>query len=581
MKEYQLKEKIYTLPGVEVVSFQLRSKKENHIILKILSEKDYLKWDYFCERVDEGCSGRIKIKKEYPLIYFILPTNDEKQQYLLDLPVDPKTELEVAIFDLEMHLDEKYYLIERPKVDTINIFLKITNRCNISCAYCYETPYRNMVGHNDVISFEDIDHFIDMATRYARNIVVTFHGGEPTLAGVAYYRKVMGEIFTKYPYATFNATIQTNSTNLNKEWFELFKLCGIQLGSSYNALDADLRYGSRADSLSSRIFDKILDAKDNGVDVGNLEVLTARGLEHIKEIYEFYKEVQLPNTFLPIFNEGSAKEISQSLIQDREKYEKLATDYFKYWLRDKTPALDRFASAYFQLLYTGIGSACDQGDDCLRTQLGLMSNGEIFPCDRPLKERYDLGNVKEFSSIEEIYDSPKYRRFEEERDRKIRKCRKCDMFNFCRGRCPMRDIEELDYADKISQVQCDEVKVNLLCMYRALMEVPFEELNFYARWLLTVNNRVLPSEIQSLVKFIGLGDKLGALSYTMDSTLSDKEWQVFTAFNEIDPEKRLFDDVFTLMGYDGSEAEDHRFENIRAALSDRSSAIEDALEAEK
>ena len=84
MKEYEIRELVYTFPGTKVLDFQLRSKVENHIIIEILSEKDYLKWDYFCEKVDFMCNKRVKIKREYPRLTFIFPTSDSPQQYLLE-----------------------------------------------------------------------------------------------------------------------------------------------------------------------------------------------------------------------------------------------------------------------------------------------------------------------------------------------------------------------------------------------------------------------------------------------------------------------------------------------------------------
>ena len=569
MKEYEIRELVYTFPGTKVLDFQLRSKVENHIIIEILSEKDYLKWDYFCEKVDFMCNKRVKIKREYPRLTFIFPTSDSPQQYLLDLPVDPKTELEVAIYDFCMVCYNKYYLIEKPRLQNMTIFLKITNDCNINCSYCYETPYRNMVKHNGVLPFEDVDKIAKMATTHAEDVHIIFHGGEPTLAGVDYYRIVMGQILTKYPYANYRVSMQSNSINLDERWHALFNLCGIHLGTSYNATDSDLRYGSRAQAISGTILDKIMHAKSAGVDMGNLEVLTTRNLPKIKELYEFYKNIGYANTFLPIFDEGSAKDLKQDLMQDKEKYKEIITDYFIYWLKDPLAAEDRIAADTLHKLYTGRGNICDTRGGCTKENLGMMSNGSLFPCDRPLRERYCLGNIEEFESIEEIFNSPKYRMFLKEIEEKQEHCKECEFFYYCYGGCPMRDIEETGYASKVNEKYCKELQTNLLCMYRALSQVTYEELNPLAKWLVTVNNRMLPGEMNAVVDELGLVKEFGELHYGLDSELNGNEWNFFKAINDVNPYSGLFPFVYTYSEYDGATLEDNRLANIREALRQR------------
>lgn len=569
MKEYDIRELVYTFPGTKVLDFELRSKVENHIIIEILSEKDYMKWEYFCEKVDYFCNKRVQIKKEYPKLTFIFPTSDCQQQYLLDLPVDPKTELEVAIFDFCMVCRNKYYLIEKPKRDSITIFLKITNDCNINCSYCYETPFRNMVKHNGILPLEDVDKIARMATSHAENVHIIFHGGEPTLAGVDYYRVVMGEIFTKYPYACFDASIQTNSINLDERWHALFRLCGISVGSSYNATDSDLRYGDKAGKISGSILNKIMHAKNDGVVIGNLEVLTSKNLPKLKDLYEFYKKLNISNTFLPIFNEGSAKKLSQELLQDEERYIEILTDYYIYWLKDQDVREDRIASDMLLKIYTGRGNVCDYRGECAKANLGMMSNGNLFPCDRPLYDRYDLGNIAEFESIEEIYNSAKYRTFLKEIDEKISSCKECEFYFYCYGGCPMRDIEETGYASKANDKYCREIQTNLLCMYRALTQVTYDELNPLAKFLVTINNRLLPNEIHLMVEELGLTKEFSNLKYDLTSTFSSQEWELFKALNDVNPYSGLFPYVYSYSANTGEALEDRRIVNIREALRKR------------
>ena len=80
-----------------------------------------------------------------------------------------------------------------------------------------------------------------MTTRHARAVDWIFHGGEPSLVGLDYYRKIFSDIIPKYPYAEFDFAMQTNGTLLNKEWFEFAKEVGLNIGSSYSAKSEEHR----------------------------------------------------------------------------------------------------------------------------------------------------------------------------------------------------------------------------------------------------------------------------------------------------------------------------------------------------
>ncbi|WP_368665913.1 FxsB family cyclophane-forming radical SAM/SPASM peptide maturase [Limnohabitans sp. WS1] len=132
--------------------------------------------------------------------------------------------------------------IEVPtKVTAINEFIvKVASRCNLDCDYCYEY-------HSGDDSWKTMPKFLSMdsanylAFRIAehcrehglKTVFVTFHGGEPTLAGADRLERFI-EIFLGEARSDFLIifAIQTNATLITDELCELIRHRNIQVSVS-------------------------------------------------------------------------------------------------------------------------------------------------------------------------------------------------------------------------------------------------------------------------------------------------------------------------------------------------------------
>lgn len=529
--------KIGNIEGAVLREINMGMGSENRLKIEILNKENYLKWDYFCKRLKEDCKT-IKVQKRYPFITFVFPLQT--------------TPLEEAVGKFENALDRKFFLIEEPPSTNITIIAKVTNLCNIDCQYCYDRPFREALGHNKIISIDKVDRMVEMATRHAKEVTIIWHGGEPTLAGVDFYRKIYEEIFPKYPYANFYTDLQTNGTLINEDWVKLAKKYNMGMGSSYNATKENLRHTTEDNVLGSKehnIHNTLTNVKNAGAwgfPIGVIDVITKENYRNLIDVYEFYKKEGVDSCFNEVHNSGEAEKHDFLFMtkEEQEEYTEVISKYFAYWARDIDDKCftDRFASEYIQILFTGVSNICHYSSHCINHWAGVNSNGDIYPCDRALKDKkYRIGNINEFDSFLEVYNSRKYKGYAKERECKLNTyCSKCDIVDYCHGNCPMIDIDENNSAAIPNKYSCQMMHIHLLCAYKALIGLDISECNHILRRFFIKHCLFLPSEIPQLLEKMGMSDKFEALDFDSDKvSLHSKEFELFKAINSPRNEYKL------------------------------------------
>lgn len=518
-----------------------------NILAFTIDALDIPKWDYFCWQL-KGKNENVLVIRRAKEIRIGLPNFD--------------SDLEKALTDVLWTFDKKFYMINPPEQINLTIIAKVTNLCNLDCEYCYDRPFRERLGHNVKLPVEKLDKLLDLASKYAQNINFIFHGGEPTLVGLPYIRKVCEEIIPKYPYANYDICIQTNGTLLNEEWFswvteynEKFKEKGLKfgLGTSYNATAEDLRHTKSTNKLKKGeggiigVLDKMHYANEHCGGMGAIDVLTKVNHGRIIEIYEFYKSQQLHSSFNIVHKSGAAVENAEMLLfeteEDLKLYAKETEEYFLYWAKDQDPNhySDRYASLYIGELTGNCDSVCEFGNDCVGRWLGVNSNGDFYPCDRALPWKYRLGNIDEIKSIDELFQNSNFMRLAKEREDKNRNyCSKCNIAVYCNRGCSMQDIDIHGSADRPNTNSCKIKRIGLASAFKTLCSITIDSCNDSLRHYFIENNVILPGEIKNFLTRMGITEfhvddkvvKVADLDYTKaKADFGSIEFEVFRAIN--------------------------------------------------
>ena len=63
----------------------------------------------------------------------------------------------------------------------------VGNNCNLDCTYCYAMPFRN--DKFKILDISLLDKLIKEAFEITNILIVSWHGGEPTMAGLDFYKE--------------------------------------------------------------------------------------------------------------------------------------------------------------------------------------------------------------------------------------------------------------------------------------------------------------------------------------------------------------------------------------------------------
>ncbi|SEJ00533.1 uncharacterized protein SAMN04488058_10376 [Deinococcus reticulitermitis] len=120
-----------------------------------------------------------------------------------------------------------------------SFILKVTAACNLNCPYCYMFNLRDQtylgrprVMAPDVLAAAARRIGEHLAAQQLPETSVTFHGGEPLLAGRDWFREAVPELRRHAGSAQLRLGVQTNATLLDAAWLDLFAELGVSVSVS-------------------------------------------------------------------------------------------------------------------------------------------------------------------------------------------------------------------------------------------------------------------------------------------------------------------------------------------------------------
>ena len=508
---------------VAVKELNIGFQNDQRIIIEVLDPLKIKNWEYFNYKLWQ-VAPEIMVHKEGALITYKFN--------------NVRTSADRQLFHFANCLDHRYFEIVKPTVRVLNVIFKATNRCNLDCKFCYDKPAREALKHIKHIDLDSVDHFFKLTRDYTEELNLIWHGGEPLLCGMEFYEKVYEEILPKYPQLKVKSSIQTNATLLTEEWLKMFDKYGISVGSSYQVnwkLRGETTKGETVESVDKdTVLEKIDMAKKHGARVGVIDVITTDDLDHIIDKYEFYKKREMDFCFNEIFEGGAAKGANLAFNSKDEikRFVDAATKYFRYWVFDKEGVDDRFAAQYLHVIGKAGLHTCYFGE-CLGQYICLNSSGDAYHCDRPYMNKYRIGNINDFKSLNEFYASPVFKMFAEERQTKYDTyCNKCDISLYCKGYCPLIDIDKFGTAAKTDPVKCAIRRglltsmFNILCEIKDINDVNPEVSNWVRQY-----NRFLPYEILKISEELNIPGVKEAFEENPKNIFKSKKHAIFRAFN--------------------------------------------------
>ena len=319
------------------------------------------------------------------------------------------------------------------------VIVKPTLDCDLHCRHCY---HPDCVRSDRILDLATYEKMVKLVRDHYVNSRYIWHGGEPLLAPMSFYKKALAIQRKYYGDTGCDNTIQTNGCKLSKRFIEFCRSNYINIGVSYEGeFDAGLRPGmdvkhvdSMVEYMAKNEHMFLVSASIHG---GNVDKMDA--------MYEKFKGLGASLSFSPVINLGCAKD-NPDLALDPDIYIKNSIDIFEKWLHDKDveiPLLPFYA--YIMTVMDGAPNISDcPHASCLGKWLCLYPNGDVYPCGKACPEEYCLGNVNEVDSIDDLFSSQGFRNILVGSIDRRKKCKGCEIYDYCNGGCSIDALAEGD-----------------------------------------------------------------------------------------------------------------------------------------
>lgn len=332
--------------------------------------------------------------------------------------------------------------------------------CNLACRYCFYLEKDRLYPDQTSWAMRDdvLESFIRQYIESQDIPAISFawQGGEPTLLGVDFFRKVV-QLQKKYADGkTIENCFQTNATLLDDEWGEFLAEHNFLVGLS---IDGPEEYHDkfRVDKGGRPTFTRVMKGRDilkkHSVEFNTLTCVQNHNSKYPLETYHFLKEIgQGFIQFIPIVERRTRKpeDGELTLVSSESPEEAMVTewsvralDYGKFlsaifdeWVRnDVSRYFVQIFDVALEAWYVGSASLCVFQEACGQA-MAIEHNGDLYSCDHYVYPENLLGNILE-TPLAELALSPKQKAFGNRKSETLPPyCLECPVLFACRGECP-------------------------------------------------------------------------------------------------------------------------------------------------
>jgi uncharacterized protein len=316
--------------------------------------------------------------------------------------------------------------------------------CNLACDYCYYLgktslfPAGERYRMSEAVLEAHVRAFIEASP--GPLVYFAWHGGEPTLAGLDFFRRVV-ELQQQHlpPGWTCLNNLQTNGTRLDEAWCRFLAEQGFAVGIS---IDGPARFHDRSrpdrHGLPShaRTMRGLARLRDHGVEPDVLCTLNARTAAAPLEVYRFFLAERVRWVqFLPVVERGADGGVTERSVSPAAMSAFLCA-VFDEWVRHDVGriAVQNFAEA-LQVVSGQPANLCVMSETCGRV-LALEHDGSVYACDHFVDPAHRLGNVTT-DGLAPLVESPAQLAFGQAKKSDLPgECRSCPVLFLCNGGCP-------------------------------------------------------------------------------------------------------------------------------------------------
>lgn len=348
--------------------------------------------------------------------------------------------------------------------------------CNLDCDYCFYLSKETLAGGPGTgrMSDEVLERFIQqyIAGVSAPEVVFSWQGGEPTVLGLDFFRKVIA-LEQKYarPGLTIENDLQTNGTLLTEDWCAFLKENRFLVGLSIDG-PKDIHDKYRVTKGRRPTFDRVMQSvrllRKAGVPFNTLTCVNRFNGRRPVDVYRFlrdevgstymqfipiveYKGFErtaphkwnndaLPRDGDPEARPGYPNSIVTDWSVDPDDYGYFLIRTFDRWLAQD---VGKILVNHFETLvsqHLGLGSQlCIYSEFCGKG-VAIEHDGSVYACDHYVYPEYRLGTVRDAQIGQLVFSRTQVQFGYAKNETLPQYCRRCPFLGDCWGECPKNRI---------------------------------------------------------------------------------------------------------------------------------------------
>lgn len=318
-----------------------------------------------------------------------------------------------------------------------------SSSCNLRCKYCFynDVSEHRKIKNSGIMNEVIMKKLIDEAFNYLDEkgiITFAFQGGEPTMAGVNYFKDFCSYVNQIKNKQQVNYVIQTNATMIDNEWCDFFKEYDFLVGVSLDGYKEN-HDTFRISQVHKATFKQVMGAIDllrkRKIRFNVLTVLSKQLAKHPEKLYEFYQQedidfIQLIPCLAGFDDEENPFALTPGLFASFYK------KFYDCWLKEFQRGTYRSIGLFDNIILMFANNPpqqCGMLGFC-SLQLVVESDGNVYPCDFYVLDQYNGGNIMD-KTLEEIVNSKEIQSFFKEKKKMGQCCSTCSFISICHGNC--------------------------------------------------------------------------------------------------------------------------------------------------
>lgn len=350
-------------------------------------------------------------------------------------------------------------------MNDFQIFAKpVGSSCNLACSYCYYLGKEPAETGSGIACMSDdlLKNYIrqHIEATYGDTVMFSWHGGEPLLAGIPFYRKALELQYRYLPQGKriLNG-LQTNGVLLNEEWCRFLAESGFFVGLSidgpaefHDQLRVD-RGGNGTSAQTLRGFNLL---KRFGIIPEILCVVNSFNVRNPLLVYRYLRDLGISYlTFLPLVNRtsGNNSNVTSDSVPPEAFGDFLITVYEEWKTRDIGRIKIQVIEEALRTAFNQDHTLCIFKKECGGVPV-VTHMGDIYSCDHFVDGDHLLGNLKHVTLKDVLFDKAQTTFGQQKRTTLPGMCLHCPVLAMCHGECP---------KNRFVQTPSGETGLNYLC----------------------------------------------------------------------------------------------------------------------